>query len=145
MPKSNKDIIDDLMEPTDPLDPPPSDPPSRKRPLWLKDTLQYVEKHVVASGTFRERKKPCRYQAYVVAMGNMIQAKPSTFEEVVKEQVWKDAMVEEYESIMKKYVWDIVLRLKGRSVVTSKWKYKINHGVDGSIEKYKARFVVLAL
>ena len=26
-------------------------------------------------------------------------------------------------------------------VVTSKWIYKINHAVDGSIEKYKARFV----
>ena len=26
-------------------------------------------------------------------------------------------------------------------VVTSKWIYKINHAADGSIEKYKARFV----
>jgi hypothetical protein len=26
-------------------------------------------------------------------------------------------------------------------VVTSKWIYKIKHGVDGSIEKYKAIFV----
>jgi hypothetical protein len=25
--------------------------------------------------------------------------------------------------------------------VTSKWIYKIKHGVDGSIEKYKVRFV----
>ena len=28
-----------------------------------------------------------------------------------------------------------------KSVVTSKWIYKIKHVVDGSIEKYKARFV----
>ena len=26
-------------------------------------------------------------------------------------------------------------------MVTSKWIYKIKHAVDGSIEKYKARFV----
>jgi hypothetical protein len=26
-------------------------------------------------------------------------------------------------------------------VVTSKWIYKIKHAVDGSVEKYKARFV----
>jgi hypothetical protein len=26
-------------------------------------------------------------------------------------------------------------------VVSSKWLYKITHDVDGSIEKYKARFV----
>ena len=50
-------------------------------------------------------------------------------------------MVEEYQSIMKNDVWDIILRLEGKSVVISKWLYKIKCGVDGSIEKYKARFV----
>ena len=50
-------------------------------------------------------------------------------------------MVEEYNSIMKNEVWDIVPRLKYKSVVTSKRIYKIKHVVDGSIEKYKARFV----
>ena len=29
----------------------------------------------------------------------------------------------------------------GKSTVTSKWLYKIKHAVDGSVEKYKARFV----
>jgi hypothetical protein len=38
-------------------------------------------------------------------------------------------------------VWDIVSRLEGKSVVTSKWIYKIKHAADGSIEKYKARYV----
>ena len=54
---------------------------------------------------------------------------------------WKDAMIEEYRSIMKNDVWDVVPRPEGKSVVTSKWIYKIKHAVDGSIEKYKARFV----
>jgi len=38
-------------------------------------------------------------------------------------------------------VWEVVSRPKGKYVVTSKWIYKINHGVYGSVEKYKARFV----
>jgi hypothetical protein len=38
-------------------------------------------------------------------------------------------------------VWDIVPRLEGKSVVTSKWIYKIKRAADGSVEKYKARFV----
>jgi hypothetical protein len=42
---------------------------------------------------------------------------------------------------MKNDVWDIVLRPEGKSVVTSKWIYKIKHATDGSVEKYKARFV----
>ena len=42
---------------------------------------------------------------------------------------------------MKNDVWDVVPRTKGKSVITSKWIYKIKHAADGSIEKYKARFV----
>ena len=42
---------------------------------------------------------------------------------------------------MKNDVWDVVPRPEGKSVVNSKWIYKIKHATDGSIEKYKARFV----
>ena len=42
---------------------------------------------------------------------------------------------------MKNDVWEIVPRPKGKSIVTSRWLYKIKHGAYGSIEKYKARFV----
>ena len=42
---------------------------------------------------------------------------------------------------MKNDVWDIVPKPKGKSVVSSKWIYKINHADDGSIEKYKEIFV----
>lgn len=40
------DIDDDPREPMDPLHPPLSDPPTRKRPLWLHDTLQNAERNV---------------------------------------------------------------------------------------------------
>ena len=50
-------------------------------------------------------------------------------------------MIEEYQSFMKNDVWDVVARLEGKSIVISKWIYKIKHVADGSIEKYKARFV----
>ena len=42
---------------------------------------------------------------------------------------------------MKNDVWDVVPRPEGKSVVTSKWIYKIKHATNDSIEKYKARFV----
>ena len=44
-------------------------------------------------------------------------------------------MMEEYQSIMKNDVWDVVSRPKGKFVVTSKWIYKIKHAIDGSIKK----------
>lgn len=42
---------------------------------------------------------------------------------------------------MKNDVWDVVSGLKGKFVATSKWLFKIKHGVYGGIEKYKARFM----
>jgi hypothetical protein len=50
-------------------------------------------------------------------------------------------MTEECQSIIKNDMWDIVLIPKGKSVVTSKWIYKIKHATDGSVEKYKDIFV----
>ena len=58
-------------------------------------------------------------------MSTIVQSEPGSFEEVVKHQVWKDAMHEEYESILKNDVWDVVLRSEGKAIVTSKWLYKI--------------------
>jgi hypothetical protein len=43
---------------------------------------------------------------------------------------------------MRNDVWYIVLRPKEKSVVSSKWLYKIKHVVDASIKNFKARFVV---
>jgi len=71
----------------------------------------------------------------------MIESKPTNFEEAIKKQVWKDAMIEEYASIMKNEVWEIIPRPKGKSIVSSKWIFKIKHATDGSIEKYKARYI----
>ena len=74
-------------------------------------------------------------------LSDIIDVEPSSFEEAVEKQVWKDAMQEEYQSIMKNDVWDVVPRPEGKSIVTSKWIYKIKHATDGSIEKYKARLM----
>jgi hypothetical protein len=71
----------------------------------------------------------------------VIDSEPFSFDEAAKHKVWKDAMIEEYESILKDNVWEVVRRPQGKSVVTSKWIYKIKHAIDGSVEKFKARFV----
>ena len=113
----------------------------RKKPSWLRDTLEDAKNHMAPRGTVRESKKRNRYQGYLVAMSTIIQFELGSFEETVKHQVWKDAMHEEYESIMKNDVWDVVSRPEGKAVVTSKGLYKIKHGSDGSTEKFKARFV----
>lgn len=50
-------------------------------------------------------------------------------------------MVEEYESIVKNSVWDVAPRPTNKSVVSSRWLYKVKQVVDGSVDKHKAKFV----
>ena len=89
----------------------------------------------------RERKRTRSYSSYVALLCDIIDKEPSNYEQAAEKKEWKDAMIEEYQSIMKNDVWDVVPRPEGKSVVTSKWIYKIKHTADGNIEKYKARFV----
>ena len=72
---------------------------------------------------------------------SIVDSEPSSYEEAASPQVWREVMMEEYSSIMKNAVWEIVLRPEGKSIVTSRWLYKINHVADGNIKKFKARFV----
>ena len=74
-------------------------------------------------------------------MCDLVDKEPICFEEVIKQKQWYDAMVEEYQSIIKNDVWEVEPRPKDKSVVSSKWVFKTKHLADGSIEKYKAIFV----
>jgi hypothetical protein len=74
-------------------------------------------------------------------MSHIIDSEPSCHGEAIGKKVWRYAMTKEYQSILKNGVCDIISRPEGKSVVTSNWIYKIKHVADGSVEKYKARFV----
>jgi hypothetical protein len=62
--------------------------------------MQEAERIVAPKGTFRESKRPHRFGGYVALMSSNNDVEPSSFEEVDKLQVWKDAMLEEYRSIL---------------------------------------------
>jgi len=49
--------------------------------------------------------------------------------------------MEEYASIMKNDVWEVVPMPEDKKVVGYKWIYKVKHATDGSVDKYKVRFV----
>ena len=98
--------------------------------------MRDAEEFIDAPRNNKERKQADRYQALVAQDG-----KPASFKEAAQHQVWFDAMVEEYNSIMVNDVWEVVPRPQDRSMVGSRWIYKIKYVADGSVEKYKARFV----
>jgi hypothetical protein len=67
-------------------------------------------------------------------LNHAIDLEPSTFDEAAKHKVWKYAMLEEYEPILKNDVWEVVPRPQGESIVTSKWIYKIEHATNDSVD-----------
>jgi hypothetical protein len=137
---NEKDQPDHPMEICENVDP-DNIPKNKKRPAWLEATLQDTERIKVPEGTSRKSKRPKRFSSYATYMTKLLDEEPTTFEEAIKKGQWKEAMAEEHQSIMKNEVWEIVHRPKEKSFVASKWVYKIKRAVDGSVDKYKARFV----
>jgi hypothetical protein len=121
------------IEPAKELERTLEEPLAKKKPGWLKETMQEAEKIVAPKGNLGESKRPHMFGGYVALMSNISDVEPSSFEEEDKLQVWKDFMLEEYRSILKNNVWDIVPRPKDKSLVSSKWIYKIKHEANGSV------------
>ena len=73
----------------------------------------------------KESKAPERFSSYMAQVTSLRDTVPTTYDGASIHQVWRDAMMEEYNSIKKNGVWEVVLKPEGKSVVTSKWLYKI--------------------
>ena len=50
-------------------------------------------------------------------------------------------MQEELQSLSDTNTWTLVERPKDKNVTLGKWVYKVKTKADGSLEKYKARYV----
>ena len=72
---------------------------------------------------------------------------PNTFEEAVKSRFstrWHEAMVKEITDLLKNETWEPVDRSNvpaGKRITSSKWVYDIKYLRDGTVERFKARFV----
>jgi hypothetical protein len=110
-------------------------------PSWEREIIQDGQKYGVPEGTLRHVKRTKPLSSYMALMCDLLDDEPTCFEEVIQKKELANAMIEEYQSIIKNDVWEIVPRPKSKDVVSSKWLFKIKHVFDGIIEKYKARFV----
>ena len=79
----------------------------KRRPTQIRDTLQEAKKHATPIGSSKERRRPHRFSIYMPLMSHIIDYEPSSYEEVANQQVGRDAMMEEYQSIMKNDVWEV--------------------------------------
>jgi hypothetical protein len=82
---------------------PPLDTTSERRnPKWLQDILRDAQVSVGnPKQAVRESKTPERFCSYIAMVSSIRESEPSTFEEATSRHVWRDAMMEEYNSIMK--------------------------------------------
>jgi hypothetical protein len=67
---------------------------------------------------------------------------PTTVRGALADPQWRRAMEEEYEALQANHTWDLVSRPHGANVVTEKWIFKLKLHADGSLERYKARYVL---
>eukprot|EP00253_Pinus_taeda_P022095 PITA_22095 len=61
-------------------------------------------------------------------------AEPSNFYEASKSSEWKEAMKEEYESIIKNNTWDLVKIPHDKQPIGCKWLFKLKFKADVSID-----------
>jgi hypothetical protein len=51
-------------------------------------------------------------------------------------------MEEEYDTLITNNTWDLIPRPVGSNIITSKWIFKHKFNFDGTLEWYKARWVL---
>jgi hypothetical protein len=89
-------------------------------PAWARELIQDGEKYGAPKGTMRQVKKPKPFSNYMALMCDLLEKEPTCFEEAIQKKERADAMREEYQSIIKNDVWEIVPRPKRKDVVSSK-------------------------
>ena len=69
------------MELVGPSEKPRDAPPAKRRPTWLRETLQEAKKHTPPPVTFRESRRPQKFLGYVAQMSLITDVEPSSYEE----------------------------------------------------------------
>jgi hypothetical protein len=67
---------------------------------------------------------------------------PHTYRAALADPNWRAAMEAEYSALLANNTWDLLPRPPRANVVTGKWVFKHKFKADGSLEQYKARWVL---
>lgn len=98
----------------------------------------------------RARKDPVWFDCYEMSCGlalsaeNFVEDLPNTVAGLKKRddwERWKQAITEEIESLEKNKTWILTSLPTGRTVIDSKWVFKIKRNEVGAVDRYKARLV----
>jgi hypothetical protein len=67
---------------------------------------------------------------------------PSSAHVALADPHWRAAMEEEYGALISNGTWELVRRPQGSNIVTGKWVFKHKLHADGTLDRYKAHWVL---
>jgi hypothetical protein len=115
-----------------------------KIPVPAKRTKGSVIGKILRRGS-RNRPPTERYgEHYTHHSETDLPVEPKSFQEAMHGEdadEWTKAMRAEQDALLDHNTWTLVKRPAGRNVIAGKWIYKVKLAADGSVDKYKARYV----
>jgi len=105
-----------------------------------------VEVETSTSKVRRSSRKPVskkmdQYVMYLATEEASTDPIRQAFERVAKNN-WREAMREEYNSLLENGTWELCDLPEGKKALRNKWLFKTKKDNNGNIERYKARLVV---
>jgi histone deacetylase 1/2 len=67
---------------------------------------------------------------------------PTSARTALSDPSWRHAMQDEFDALLANDTWTLVPRLPGVNLVTDKWVFRHKFKADGSLDRYKARWVL---
>jgi hypothetical protein len=67
---------------------------------------------------------------------------PTSVHAALANPLWCHVMEEEYDALITSNTWDLVPHPVGSNVVTGKWIFEHKFNSDGTLERYKTRWVL---
>ena len=83
----------DILEPQES---PTMDRYWKRKPSWVREIIQEVEKYGALEGSTRTSKRSNPFSNYVALMCDLVDQEPTSYEEAAQKKEWVKAMMEEY-------------------------------------------------
>ena len=132
---------DPLLQEVDPLLNIPSQP-ADSQITTLQPTCQQTQETRKSS----QNKKPSirRLKSLECNLAQVYSSEPQSYTAAINSDnapQWKNAMMDEYNSLIKNNTWELTPLPPGRKAIGTRWVFRIKQNANGSIERYKARWV----
>lgn len=112
-----------------------------KQPAWLSDFVTKNSSTAMNAMTVATQEVSLEFSCFLAAI--IPKTDPATFQKAVKEVHWVEAMNQELDALEKNHTWDVTSLPPNRKAIGSKWVFKTKFKADGTVDKYKARLVIL--